>query len=238
MLLEQDAPQSGVQPEPCLRRANSDDLAIVTAINAGLAVEESGVNPMTRDPQGMLERTERRIAQGRVWLLTEDGKTIFKADVISDTPQVAFVEGVFVRWQERRKGHGLRCITQLARNLLTGTKSICLVVNEENAPRAGLLRKGRLPVFQPLQYRLLFGALRSLDRWKGQCEYSDQGGHLQSVPMAGYQHWCRGVSLRRRVTLPSARIDLSVSGDRGHDGHRQFARCSQDPALQYQRHHL
>ena len=37
-----------------------------------------------------------------------------------------------MRWQERRKGHGLRCITQLARNLLTGTKSICLVVNEEN----------------------------------------------------------------------------------------------------------
>jgi predicted GNAT family acetyltransferase len=115
-----------------LRLANAEDLAVVTAINAGLAVEETGHNPMTRDPQGMLERTARRIAQQRVWLLTQNGATIFKADVISDTPQTAFLEGVFVRWQERRKGHGLRCISQLARNLITETKSICLVVNEEN----------------------------------------------------------------------------------------------------------
>jgi GNAT superfamily N-acetyltransferase len=132
-LLELDAPLAGVRPEPCLRLANSDDLAVVAAINAGLAVEETGHNPMTNDPRGMLERTERRIARGRVWILMEDGKTIFKADVISDTPQVAFVEGVFVRWQERRKGHGLRCITQLARNLLSQNKTICLVVNEENS---------------------------------------------------------------------------------------------------------
>jgi predicted GNAT family acetyltransferase len=131
-LLEQDSVIPGVSPEPNLRLANAEDLAVVTAINAGLAVEETGHNPMTRDPQGMLERTARRIAQQRVWLLTQNGVTIFKADVISDTPQTAFLEGVFVRWQERRKGHGLRCISQLARNLITETKSICLVVNEEN----------------------------------------------------------------------------------------------------------
>lgn len=133
MLLEQRAALAGVQPERCLRMANSDDLAVVAAINAGLALEETGHNPMTSDPKGMLERTERRIALGRVWILVEDGKAIFKADVISETPQVVFVEGVFVRWQERRKGHGLRCITQLARNLISGNKTICLVVNEENS---------------------------------------------------------------------------------------------------------
>ena len=101
---------------------------------AGELLDEPGFGRFChcRDPQGMLERTERRIAQQRVWILTENGKTIFKADVISDTPQVAFIEGVFVRWQERRKGYGLRCMTQLARNLLGQNKSICLVVNEEN----------------------------------------------------------------------------------------------------------
>lgn len=132
ILLEQTVPAEGVEPEPELRLANSSDLAVVTAINASLAEEETGSNPMSRDPQGMLERTERRIAQGRVWILTQNGKTIFKADIISDTPEVVFLEGVFVRSQERRKGHGLRCVTQLAHNLLARVNSICLVVNAEN----------------------------------------------------------------------------------------------------------
>ena len=133
ILLEQVAPARGVEPEPNLRLATSDDLAVIASINAALAQEETGSNPMAKDPQGMLERTERRITQGRVWVLTQNGKTIFKADVISDTPQVAFIEGVFVRWQERRKGHGLRCMTRLARNLLARTNSMCLVVNAENS---------------------------------------------------------------------------------------------------------
>lgn len=132
MLFVQVAPADGIEPETNLRLANSDDLAFVTSINAALAEEAIGINPMTNDPQGMLERTERRIAQGRVWILSQNGNAIFKADIISDTPQVVFLEGVFVRWQERRKGHGIRCLTQLALNLLQRTNSICLVVNKEN----------------------------------------------------------------------------------------------------------
>ena len=132
ILLEQGAPVWDIDPEANLRLATAADLAVITSINAAMALEETGINPMTIDPQGMLGRTERRIAQGRVWLLTQYGKTIFKADVISETPQVVYVEGVFVAWQERRKGHGLRCVAQLARNLLARTDSICLVVNAEN----------------------------------------------------------------------------------------------------------
>lgn len=133
ILLEQFAPAPGLEPEARLRRACSADLPIVVSINACLVLEECGIDPMSKDPQGMLDRTERRINQGRVWMLRQNGQTIFKADVISETPEVVFVEGVFVRREERRKGHGLRCMTQLARNLLSQSKSICLVVNEENS---------------------------------------------------------------------------------------------------------
>lgn len=133
VLLEQLDPAPAVEPEFNLRLASTADLPIVAAINACLVLEETGIDPLSKDAQGMLERTERRITQGRVWILTENGQTIFKADVISDTPEVVFVEGVFVRREQRRKGHGLRCMTQLARNLLGRTKSICLVVNEENS---------------------------------------------------------------------------------------------------------
>ena len=133
ILLEQLAPAQAVEPEFNLRLASTADLPIVASINAYLVLEETGIDPLAKDPQGMLERTERRITQGRVWILTENDHPIFKADVISDTPEAVFVEGVFVRTEQRRKGHGLRCLTQLARNLLGRTKSICLVVNEENS---------------------------------------------------------------------------------------------------------
>jgi predicted GNAT family acetyltransferase len=132
ILLEQRRAVRGVTAEPNLRVANAEDLDNVASINANLAIAETGVDPMTRDPKGMLARTARRIAQGRVWLLTDDGETIFKADIISDTPQAIFLEGVYVRLEARRKGHGLRCLTQLARNVLTRTNTISLVVNQEN----------------------------------------------------------------------------------------------------------
>ena len=57
---------------------------------------------------------------------------IFKADIISETPETAFVEGVYVQPEARRQGYALRCMTQLARNLLGRIGSICLVVNEDN----------------------------------------------------------------------------------------------------------
>lgn len=131
-LLEQVTPALGVQAEPNLRLAFREDLESVVLINAALGLEESGVNPLSVDCPGMWGRTARRVDQGRVWVLVENGRMIFKADIISETPEAAFVEGVYVQPEARRKGYGLRCMTQLARNLLGGVASICLVVNEEN----------------------------------------------------------------------------------------------------------
>lgn len=132
LLLEQIAPARGVTAEPHLRLAHRDDLESVVLINAALGFGESGVNPLTQDQQGMWVRTSRRVDQGRVWVLVENGRMIFKADIISETPQTAFIEGVYVQPEARRQGYGVRCMTQLARNLLGRVASTCLVVNEEN----------------------------------------------------------------------------------------------------------
>jgi predicted GNAT family acetyltransferase len=131
-LLEQKAPAQGVAGESKLRLAYREDLEPVLMINAALAFEESGINPLLQDGQGMLVRTARRIDQGRVWVLVQDGRVIFKADIISETPQTLFIEGVYVQPEARRQGYGLRSMTQLARNLLSRVHSICLVVNENN----------------------------------------------------------------------------------------------------------
>ncbi|HEV7398373.1 MAG TPA: GNAT family N-acetyltransferase [Pyrinomonadaceae bacterium] len=133
LLLEQTKPAGGVNAEPRLRLAHAEDLESVISINAALAFEETGLNPLLQDGQGMWARTSRRIDQGRVWILVEKERLMFKADIISETPETVFVEGVFVPKEERRKGYGLRCMTQLARNLIGRFESVSLVVNEENS---------------------------------------------------------------------------------------------------------
>jgi predicted GNAT family acetyltransferase len=57
---------------------------------------------------------------------------IFKADIISQSSEVIYLEGVYVRAENRGQRIGLRCLSQLSRNLLARVNSICLLVNEQN----------------------------------------------------------------------------------------------------------
>lgn len=131
LLLEQRKSSPALE-DVDLRPANSDDLEKVLAVNASMAFEEGGISPLQRDPGGFRHRMARRIEQGRVWVWLQDNRLIFKADVVGATPQVAYLEGIHVHAEERRKGYGLRCLTKLSSILLTGTQSICLTVNEQN----------------------------------------------------------------------------------------------------------
>jgi uncharacterized protein len=115
-----------------LRRATLNDLPLVMPVHAQMALAESGINPLDSDPAGFRLRCARRIEQGRVWVWIEDGRLIFKADVVSDTPDVNYLEGVYINPQERGRGYGLRCMSHLSRILLARTKALCALVNEEN----------------------------------------------------------------------------------------------------------
>src|SRR5882724_12458403 len=124
-----------------LRPATVNDLDKVLSVNASMAFDEGGINPLQRDPGGFRQRTARRIDQGRVWVWIQEGRLIFKADVVGETPQVAYLEGVHVHTEERLRGFGLRCLNQLSSFLLTGSQSICLTVNERNHKAAALYEK-------------------------------------------------------------------------------------------------
>lgn len=115
-----------------LRRATIDDLEKIAPVQAAMAEMESGINPLEVDPEGFRARCARRIEMGRVLVLEEEGRLIFKADVQADTPDVIYLEGVWVDPTERGKGVGRKCLRQICRDLLTRTKSICVLVNEEN----------------------------------------------------------------------------------------------------------
>jgi uncharacterized protein len=123
---------SGFADVTGLRLATMSDLEKVIAVNASMAFAESGINPMQQDPNGFRNRAARRIEQKRIWVWVEDTRLMFKADVIGETPDVAYLEGIYVHPEERRKGYGSRSLSQLSALLLAQKKSICLTANDRN----------------------------------------------------------------------------------------------------------
>ena len=115
-----------------LRRATPEDLDLIAPVHAAMAEAESGTNPLETDAAGFRARCLRRIRRGRVWVLVREGRLLFKADVQADTPDTVYLEGVWVAPQVRGTGLGRRCLSQLCCDLLARTRSVCVLVNEEN----------------------------------------------------------------------------------------------------------
>lgn len=130
LLLEQRVPVPHRPRVADLRTATPDDLSGVLEVQARMAFEECGVNPMQTDPVGFRERCLRRVERGRVWVVMRAGRLIFKADVMVETPEVIYLEGVHVDPGSRGEGLGLNCLSQLGCTLLARVNSICLMVNE------------------------------------------------------------------------------------------------------------
>jgi uncharacterized protein len=112
-----------------LRLATKDELMIVAEAHAEVAFEESGKNPLETHREQFLSRVLRRIEQGRCWVVVEDGKLLFKADVIAETSEVSYLEGVYVPADLRGKGLGTKCLTELGKRLLEKTDTVCLLSN-------------------------------------------------------------------------------------------------------------
>ena len=141
LLMEQRWPIQVRDAVPGLRPATPEDLDQVMTVQAQMAFEESGINPMESDPEGFRRRCLRRIEQGRVWVLTEEGRLIFKADIVSETPEVKYVEGVWVAPDQRGRGYGLRCLSQLTRELLSRSGAVTLLVNEKRPEAVAFYRR-------------------------------------------------------------------------------------------------
>ena len=117
-----------------------------------MAFKESGIDPLEKDAEGFRQRCKRRIEMGRTWVLIEDGTLIFKADVISDTSEVVYLEGVWVNEKGRGAGYGVRCMSQLSRELLQHTKAISLLVDEKKQAGTNVLPKMWIPVHLNLRH--------------------------------------------------------------------------------------
>ena len=60
---------------------------------------------------------------------------------MGDTSDAIYLEGVHVHPDERRKGYGKRCLSQLSSILLSRTQTVCLTLNQRRADTAAFYAK-------------------------------------------------------------------------------------------------
>ena len=114
-----------------VRVADASELEQIAVAHDEVAFIESGVSPLEKDREGFLKRCLRRIEQKRTFVVFENGKLIFKADIVAETAEVAYLEGIYVAPESRGKGIGASCLSKLGVQLLERVENVCLLSNVE-----------------------------------------------------------------------------------------------------------
>jgi uncharacterized protein len=114
-----------------IRSAKIDELEQIAEAHAEVALIESGVDPLEKDREGFLKRTLRRIEKERTFVVFDNGKLVFKADIAAETEDVIYLEGIYVAPEYRGKGVASSCLSSLSRQLLSRGQNICLLSNIE-----------------------------------------------------------------------------------------------------------
>jgi len=112
-LLERKEPLPPLEPVNDLRRATLDDLDQVLKLNAGLASQERGINPLNLDPAGFV--AARPAASNRAESGLDSRRENDLQDRCLGRDAAGYIPGrVHVHPEERMKGYGTRCLTQLS----------------------------------------------------------------------------------------------------------------------------
>jgi len=114
---------------PSPKTATMEWLLPIAEAQAEVAFTESGVDPLVRDREAFLERVSRRIEQGRVFVVTEGDTLVFKADIIAQTSDAIYLEGIYVAPEYRGQGLGSECLAALTLQLLDRVEHISLLSN-------------------------------------------------------------------------------------------------------------
>lgn len=128
-LFEISFPFAVQQNEWKIQNADMSHLIQVAEAQAEVAFIECGVDPMKSDRKGFLKRVARRIERNRVFVVMDGEKMVFKADIVAETDNVAYLEGIYVTSEYRGKGIGSKCLSTLSLDLLNRVDHICLLSN-------------------------------------------------------------------------------------------------------------
>lgn len=114
-----------------VRLAAFEELEQIAAAHDEVAFIESGVSPMLKDREGFLKRCLKRIEQNRTFVVFENGRLVFKADIVAETSATIYLEGIYVAPEYRGQGIGSSCLSKLGLQLMERAENICLLSNVE-----------------------------------------------------------------------------------------------------------
>lgn len=121
-----------------VRLARAEELEQVAKAQAAVAFMESGIDPLARDREGFLKRCLRRIEMNRTFVVADDnGKLIFKVDVMSESEDTVYLEGFYVAEEYRGREIGSQCLAKVTLELLERVQHVC---GFSNADFAGVHR--------------------------------------------------------------------------------------------------
>jgi hypothetical protein len=126
-----EAPDPG---DTGLREATLGDLALLVPACAAAHLEEIGIDPLARDPDGFRWRTRSQIEQGRSWIWRDGDTILFKAEASAWTPAAVQLQQVWVDRIARGSGYARRALRDLCGTLLESVPTVCLFVRPENEP--------------------------------------------------------------------------------------------------------
>jgi len=122
----------GVAPDPLVRRVRPEELDLLLPACVAMYTEEVGVAPRG-GTGGYRSGIADLVVAGRSFARIEDGRVVFKAEVVSVTPAACQVQGVWVapeRRGQRLSETGMAAVVQIARAELAPVVS--LYVNDYN----------------------------------------------------------------------------------------------------------
>ncbi|SNC72288.1 hypothetical protein SAMN05445756_1792 [Kytococcus aerolatus] len=114
----------GVHLDPRVRPARPSEIGLVVPAGAAMFTEEIGYPPYQGSDAAYRMGFERLIAQGRSFVVVEDGQVVFKADVGAVAFGVAQVQGVWTSPEHRGRGLATAAMAGVVEHLLTTPRPV------------------------------------------------------------------------------------------------------------------
>ena len=112
-----------------LQRATAEQLDEITETHAMLVMEQNGgIDPRDKDPEGFRNRALDRIERRRTWVKVEDGKIIFKAELVCESAEAVYLEGIWTHPEYRNQGIGTTCTLELVHRFMVQKKAIGILI--------------------------------------------------------------------------------------------------------------
>jgi predicted GNAT family acetyltransferase len=127
-------------PDREVRTPRLAELDEVLRVHAAMCLEDLGHDQVAENPHGYRQYFRQLIRDERVWVMSDRGRIVFKAESAIESASAAQVEGVYTDPAFRREGRARAGLSRVCLDLLARVPRVTLYVNEGNRPAISLYR--------------------------------------------------------------------------------------------------